>query len=561
METQPLNFGEDIDLNPDKTINIAVSGDVQITKTERKIIDTEEFQRLRRIKQLGTASLVFPSAVHTRFEHSLGTLKMADIMVNKINHAARIRKNKYSLSNVPSVSKKDHQLIRLAALLHDICHIPFGHTLEHELCVVVPDHDSDPDRFKYFLGPDSTIGKIIINDIGSPEYDLICKILKAEEKEKPDGKDDILVSSLGNKAYICDIVKNTVCADLLDYLRRDSYYCNLNLNFGDRFLNFLYLVNDEKTGAQRLAIRVWKEKEKVHRRDLIDELINLLNCRFFLGSAVYYHHAKLITSAMIARAVKQALSKKIFSKKDLWKMGDEELLYRMSISKNELTKTLTKKIMTRTLYDDFFEFSRSSAEAIEEIELLDHLKGRYHSDAENREKEEDRISTMCCNGKEGDVLIYCPDPRMSLKEAKMRISWKENTIKLGDIEDKLYKEKIRNISESHKKLWYFKVFISPEISKKVDEGGYNSPLLREWCKQLIKAGDDKTRHLKSVVDMTTLDILSELGHVQKDLPKNIFDQVVLEMRDGKEISREKLKKEIKKITENDSGSDGNKNTQ
>jgi hypothetical protein len=217
--------------------------------------------------------------------------------------------------------------------------------------------------------------------------------------------------------------------------------------------------------------------------------------------------------------------------------------------------------MTRTLYDDFFEFSRSSAEAVEVRDLLDSLKTEYHNDAENRRKVEDRIGTMCCDGEEGDILIYCPDPKMSLKEAKMRISWKENTIKLGGIEDKLYKEKIENISESHKKLWHFKVFVSPEISKKIDDGEYNSSLLTEWCKQLVKAGDDQTRHLESVINMTTFDVLPELGYMPKDLQKNVFEQVSREMRNGTEITREGLKKEVKRIIEKDSGSSGSKNTQ
>ena len=94
---------------------------------------------------------------------------MADVMVEKINQAADIRKEKYNLIDVPSVSKEDQRLIRLAALLHDICHIPFGHTLEHELCIIAPDHDSDSERFDYFLGTTSTIGKIIINNHYCPE--------------------------------------------------------------------------------------------------------------------------------------------------------------------------------------------------------------------------------------------------------------------------------------------------------------------------------------------------------------------------------------------------------
>jgi hypothetical protein len=71
-------------LRIDKTIRIAASGDVFVTRLEREIIDTPDFQRLHGVRQLGTALHVYPTALHTRFDHSLGTLAMADRMVKAI---------------------------------------------------------------------------------------------------------------------------------------------------------------------------------------------------------------------------------------------------------------------------------------------------------------------------------------------------------------------------------------------------------------------------------------------------------------------------------------------
>ena len=71
-----------------KTIRDPVQMDVELTTVETKVIDTPEFQRLRHIKELGTASLVFPGATHTRFEHSLGTLAVAQHMIEAINRNA-----------------------------------------------------------------------------------------------------------------------------------------------------------------------------------------------------------------------------------------------------------------------------------------------------------------------------------------------------------------------------------------------------------------------------------------------------------------------------------------
>src|SRR5438477_2980921 len=102
-----------------KLIRDAVHGDIEMESLEVELMDTPEFQRLRGIKQLGTAYLVFPSAVHTRFEHSLGASWMARRMLDAVRRAA-------------DGSADDENRIRVSALLHDLTHIPFGHTLEDE---------------------------------------------------------------------------------------------------------------------------------------------------------------------------------------------------------------------------------------------------------------------------------------------------------------------------------------------------------------------------------------------------------------------------------------------
>src|SRR3954447_4460670 len=99
-----------------KLIRDAVHGDIELGALEIELIDTPEFQRLRGIRQLGTAHLVFPSAMHTRFEHSLGTSWMAHQIVEVLRRQQPI-------------DQESETLIRVSALLHDITHIPFGHTL------------------------------------------------------------------------------------------------------------------------------------------------------------------------------------------------------------------------------------------------------------------------------------------------------------------------------------------------------------------------------------------------------------------------------------------------
>src|SRR5262245_59101698 len=95
-----------------KLIRDAVHGDIQLGGLEMELVDTPEFQRLRGIKQLGTAYLIFPSALHTRFEHSLGTSWMAYRLV-------------HSVRRTYEMNADEERLVRVAALLHDITHIPF----------------------------------------------------------------------------------------------------------------------------------------------------------------------------------------------------------------------------------------------------------------------------------------------------------------------------------------------------------------------------------------------------------------------------------------------------
>ena len=106
-----------------KTIFDLLHGYIEIDSEAIKIIDCKEFQRLRNIKQLGVVPLVFPSATHTRFEHSLGVYHLCNELLDKIN------KRQPQLS----LSKKIVELIKIAGLVHDIGHGPFSHLYDQFL--------------------------------------------------------------------------------------------------------------------------------------------------------------------------------------------------------------------------------------------------------------------------------------------------------------------------------------------------------------------------------------------------------------------------------------------
>ena len=97
-----------------------VHGYIEVTPTERAIIDTPQFQRLRRVKQLSAAHLTYPGAEHTRFQHSLGVMHLSGEIARR-------------LQDVELIDQEDASKIRIAGLLHDIGHGPFSHLFEEVL--------------------------------------------------------------------------------------------------------------------------------------------------------------------------------------------------------------------------------------------------------------------------------------------------------------------------------------------------------------------------------------------------------------------------------------------
>ncbi|NOT01005.1 MAG: HD domain-containing protein [Phycisphaerales bacterium] len=100
-----------------KVITDPVHGEIGLSRLEVDLIDTQSFQRLRRLKQLGLATLVYPSASHSRFSHSLGVFHIMSRAIELM-----VRRGKFT--------DTEGRLLRIAALLHDIGHYPYSHLVE-----------------------------------------------------------------------------------------------------------------------------------------------------------------------------------------------------------------------------------------------------------------------------------------------------------------------------------------------------------------------------------------------------------------------------------------------
>ena len=166
------------------TIRDSIHQDIKISDVEQEIIDTPEFQRLRRIKQMGFAYFAYPSATHTRFEHCVGTMHLAGRVAKALE-----------------LNEKDTQELRLAGLLHDVGHTPFSHISPLE------------SMMQKELKKDHVLLGI---DIIKMKFSHIIKKYRLDVK-------NIIDLVQGNGKY-GNIISGGIDIDKMDYLVRDSYY-------------------------------------------------------------------------------------------------------------------------------------------------------------------------------------------------------------------------------------------------------------------------------------------------------------------------------------------------
>jgi HD superfamily phosphohydrolase len=394
-----------------KLIRDAVHGDIEMSGLEVELMDTPEFQRLRGIKQLGTAYLVFPSAVHSRFEHSLGTSWMAHRMIDAVRRST-------------PVSADEEMLIRVSALLHDITHIPFGHTLEDERRVL-PRHDKDEERVEHFF---------VRSSIG--------RILKREGLQ-----DQVIATIKGNDTYASDIVGGGISADLLDYLRRDTYFCGLSQYYDPRiFESFIIdggrlVVNLEKNGALRL--------------DALSELVNLLRIRYTLSERVYFHHTKVASGAMISKAVELALREGLRAE-ELRTLKDETLVWtlRELYTRNSTVTHLLNRMDSRQLYRACYVVTTEIGE-----KRRQEIVNRFHYDLDAREAAETSIA-RASGIQPHEIILYCPSFGMALSEAEVPARLEGGQISPLSGSNN---EEIRILKDKHKGLWKFFVLVDRDV--------------------------------------------------------------------------------------------------
>lgn len=297
----PWGLPQDL-LGPAKTVTDPVHGDIYVNELERLLIDSPSMQRLRRVRQLGTTHLVYPGATHTRFSHALGTLRAAQDLLDAIADNRRgpdpVRSllDEWADSAAPGELQRRFAeatvLARLGALLHDLCHVPLGHTIEDDLKVLEP-HDSNTERFEKLWAQLDPRARDAIDRAADGALKTELTHLIMSKVDMPEGWES-------RYPFVEDIVGNTICADLMDYLSRDHHYAGLPMEIGHRFVDHFYVMpSDNVRHSRKMVIRTARKGQQ--RQDVKTELEKYLRYRYELTERVLTHHAKTSADAMIGK--------------------------------------------------------------------------------------------------------------------------------------------------------------------------------------------------------------------------------------------------------------------
>jgi len=287
---------------------------IRVDELTLSLVDTEIFQRLRYVRQLGLAYLVYPGATHTRFEHALGTYHLA-------RSTLALMAERQGLGGADA---EEQAVVRAAALLHDVGHYPFSHALEE-------------------------IGQLHHEDVARP---LITSGALAEllsegiARDAPERVFELVTGR--SESPLQGLISGSLDLDKIEYLKRDAFMCGVP--YGeidvDRLTNSLLVLDDPESG--RPAIGVLEKG--------LSALESLLFAKYQMYRNVYWHHAVRSATAMYKRMVDDALRAGAIDAELLPSYTDEGLLHRLE---HAAPTSLLDALKSRRLYKRALEWPAS----------------------------------------------------------------------------------------------------------------------------------------------------------------------------------------------------------
>ena len=274
------------------TIKDSVHDHIEVEGVAAALLDTEPVQRLRHIKQLGTVHLVYPSANHTRFEHSLGVHHLADRALDHLG-----------------IDGVQAERVRAAALLHDVGHSPYSHNVEP----VIHRHTG-----KYHDDVHGLLASGVVGDV-----------------LREHGLDPGTVADLvaGDGQY-GQLVSGELDVDRMDYLVRDAHHTGVP-----------YGTIDHERLIRELT---FVEGELVLAEGNVQTAESLLLARALMNPTVYQHHVARISKAMLRRGAEHLLTQTDTTATELRRMDDHDLL--VALRTAPATSELAERLSTRDLY-------------------------------------------------------------------------------------------------------------------------------------------------------------------------------------------------------------------
>ena len=355
-----------------KIIRDSIHGDIKVEGVFLDLLATPELQRLYNIKQLGLAHLVFPGAHHTRLEHSLGTYHMA-----------------LRSAELLDLDKNESEIVTCAALLHDIGHGPFSHTLEALLRdsldvdhveltekLIFGEYEIFDAREKEFISSQSVHEILNKNNIDERK---VANIIKGETKDKP---------------FLSQLLDSAIDVDQLDYLIRDAYYTGVAYGMIDieRFLQTL-VIHDDNLVVKRKGVGVVE---------------NILMARALMYSSIYFHKTVRIAELMLSKAIELIPDTSPF---DFFKMTDSELITDLK-RKDVFQQKIATCLKYRKLYKQAYtaDHSNLNKEQRDIVKKLDNSELR-------REKEQEFEDTL--NILPGHIIIDVPYKELHQSEPRI----------------------------------------------------------------------------------------------------------------------------------------------
>jgi HD superfamily phosphohydrolase len=374
-----------------KIIHDTVHGSIKLKGLFLELLDIPEIQRLHGINQLGLAYLVFPGANHTRLEHSIGTCHVAKRLADSLE-----------------LDPYEKMLVCASAMLHDIGHSPYSHTLEMALHGKSQEDHMD-------ITKDIILGKKRINleEDDDNETPIIPQLLEKYDLDPEDVADLISGTSqsdetkkieefhthnnqmvFNDKMYLPHIIHGPIDADQIDYLLRDSFYTGVAHGTIDR---------------DRLiqTVEIFNNDLVVHKRG-VPAVEGMLVARALMYTSVYYHKTVRIAELMLARAV-ELLDDPL---NNINEMIDSELMSRLKEA-GGFQRDIAYMLKYRKLFKRAYTLSKGKANEKESEKITDLRKPKQRLKAE---------SDICRRAQipEGYAIIDLPERELEITEPRIR---------------------------------------------------------------------------------------------------------------------------------------------